>query len=342
MTAPMPAEGWRPILNQVIYGLRYVRRPDDAAAQVFAARMVQRRVFPNGPEDYHLALTQAVRVDRLFGPESLPSEHDEPAVRDFCARVVHHLEAARPWPPARFVKLPLDDWPWAQAPMTAVVAMGMHGASSRTWQIFDFVHRSDGMVPALVLRQRSGEVLALVVSTGPSPDDWRTTAVKVLDGDPSAAIASFLELTRLSADSLVAPAGPSTTPRPGRRALGEQEMFRVVAADGRLWRADNGIAFDTRGGTTLRPGPSRAIYVMDGQGNLYASLVETIGEFHHSSLLAGRPPSGAGEIVARDGALVEISGRSPTYPVGDAELDEVLAELARDGVPTAEVVVHRG
>lgn len=218
--------------------------------------------------------------------------------------------------------------------------------SARTWNIVEFKHSAAGMVPVLVLRLRTGEVVALVVSSGPSPADRRTTMLKVLDGDPSAAVASFRELTGFPAESIVPPdaiaqtaaATDERTATPG----GEVEQFRVFIARGRLFRVDTGTAFDTALGTTLRPGPNRAIYVMDSQANLYASLVESIAGFHHSSLLAGRPVAGAGEIVAQAGRLVEISGRSATYPVDDAGLDRVVAALAADGLATDGTVVRRG
>jgi len=343
-----PDQPWRGMLNQVLYGLAYVAEPDDATAQVFAQRMIERRIFPSGPQEYLDGLDQAVRAPDLLAGTISTGRHDETTVRSFCERIVHHLRAAQAttyasgWPPERFTVLSARDWPWATARATVVITAGMHEVAARTWAIFEFHHSLDGTTPVLVLRLRTGEVIALVGSPGPTLTDRRMTTLKVLDGSPSSAVDSFLDLTGFPAESLVLPdtIPPATDSAAARR--GELEMFRVFVANGRLYRADNGTAFDTTLGTTLRPGPNRAIFAMDSQGNLYASLVEIIARFHHSSLLAGRPAAGAGEIVAEAGRLLEISGRSPTYSLTDTELDQVLAVLAADGLPTGDVVVHRG
>lgn len=59
----------------------------------------------------------------------------------------------------------------------------------------------------------------------------------------------------------------------------------------------------TRGGSHWSPGQDRSIFVMDGNGNLYASNGQRVGELHHSSFLGGQPVAGAGEIGVRDGCL---------------------------------------
>lgn len=339
---------WRGLVNQVRYALAYVRQPDEATAQVFAQRMIERRVFPSGPQAYLDGLAQAAQAPQLIEAPT-PGGPDEATLRAFCGQIVAHLRHARAttyadgWPPERFTQLPARDWPWASAPVTAVVAAGLHEVSARTWRIFEFSHSPEGTTAVLVLRLRTGEVVALVVPPGPSLADRRRTMLKVLDGDPATAVASFAELTGFPADSIVPPdAVTPNPPRPAAPLRGELEAFRLFIAQGRLFRVDTGTPFDTRLGTTLRPGPERAIYVMDSQANVYASLVETIGEFHHSSLLAGRPAAGAGEMVVHDGRLVEISGRSATYPMSHASLDVVLSALAADGLVTSDVVVHRG
>ncbi|HEY7222056.1 MAG TPA: hypothetical protein VH561_00305 [Micromonosporaceae bacterium] len=341
MTQPRSDPAWRAVLNQLIYGLTYVRELDDAVAQVFARRMIERRIFGAGAESYHRALEQAAREPALFGPAALPTDHDEQDVRRFCARVVHYLDVGQPWPDQRFVRLPITAWPWEQAPVTAVIRTGMHGVSAAVWHVFEFVHRVHGVMPVLVLRQRSGDVLALVVRTG-SPAQRRTTELKVLQGDPGPAIESFVDLTGLPADAVDrSPAEPAAREgEPSPAVTNERELFRVFVADGRLWRADTGTPYDTTRGATLRPGPPRAIFVMDRQANIFASLVETIGEFHHTSLASGGPVAAAGELVVRRGTLVEISGRCPTYPVSDAEVQIALSSLREQGLPTAGVTVH--
>ena len=131
--------------------------------------------------------------------------HDDAALRDVIARLLPRLDARRPWPAARFVQLPVGDWPWERASTVAMIRAGFHDVMGRTWHIFDSVKVDGERIRVMVLRQRTGEVIALVVSTGPRAADRRSTHFRVLEGDPAKALASFLELTGFTED-LVVPA----------------------------------------------------------------------------------------------------------------------------------------
>jgi hypothetical protein len=94
----------------------------------------------------------------------------------------------------------------------------------------------------------------------------------------------------------------------------EREASRVfVDGDGNLRSAETGDLYDTSTGSTHWSGEGRAIFVMDGSGNLYASLEQEPGYIHHSSLLGGEPVVGAGEIEVRDGRLVAMTDQSGHY-----------------------------
>jgi hypothetical protein len=85
----------------------------------------------------------------------------------------------------------------------------------------------------------------------------------------------------------------------------------LTVKDGKLYNAE-GKLFDTSEVSTLWSGPNRAIYVMDQNGNFYAS--EQIGgKIHHSSILAGKPVAGAGEIQVSKGELQYINRGSRHY-----------------------------
>jgi hypothetical protein len=74
-----------------------------------------------------------------------------------------------------------------------------------------------------------------------------------------------------------------------------------------------------------------AMYVMDPEGNFYAS--PQIGSrFHHSSFLAGGPVAGAGEITVKDGKLLRISNSSGHYLPDVLNMIQVLQELNARGV----------
>ena len=62
-----------------------------------------------------------------------------------------------------------------------------------------------------------------------------------------------------------------------------REAYRVIPRDGKLVDI-NGQPFDTAAGASAHSGAGKAIYVMDEQGNVYASNYHGVGEFHHSEL----------------------------------------------------------
>jgi len=129
-------------------------------------------------------------------------------------------------------------------------------------------------------------------------------------------------------------------PSNGVRYLTPDELadYRVFARDGKLYSAEDGGLFDTSGGRSLHTGGSgRAIFVMDNQGNLYASEAHALGDFHHSSFLAGQPVAGAGEIVVRDGKLIEITDRSGHYKPAPNFLQQVLDQLEAQGIDVSQV-----
>ncbi|WKB55793.1 hypothetical protein [Eleftheria terrae] len=92
-----------------------------------------------------------------------------------------------------------------------------------------------------------------------------------------------------------------------------------------------GQLFDTRhGGTGLERG--HAIFVMDHNGELYASCDNVVGKFHHSSFLAGAPVAGAGTMKVINGQLQELTRRSGHYRPTEGQHHQVVDNLLRQGV----------
>lgn len=116
-----------------------------------------------------------------------------------------------------------------------------------------------------------------------------------------------------------------------------EERRLYVDPEGNLRRATDGSLFDTR----PRPGDTRsgmdseqdrAIFIMDENGNFYASTEQEVGHFHHSTLGQGGPVSGAGSMRVVDGKLDLITDHSGHYSPERRYTDNVLAELQRQGV----------
>jgi hypothetical protein len=125
---------------------------------------------------------------------------------------------------------------------------------------------------------------------------------------------------------------PKTVYYMGPEAREQHRLF--VDAEGNLRSAKDGSLFDTSRGVTHWSGGGRAIFVMDGSGNLYASLHQSVGNMHHSSLLAGAPVAGAGEIEVRGGKLVGMTDQSGHYHPTVADNDRVLQSLRDQGLKT--------
>jgi len=119
------------------------------------------------------------------------------------------------------------------------------------------------------------------------------------------------------------------------------ERHRLFARDGLLYSVRDGLPFDTRSaGTVWSQG--RAIYVMDRHGNLYASLKQVVGEFHHSSLLAGEPVAGAGELEVVDGVPTLINRKSGHYQPDEDQLSLVRDMLQEQGIDISRILFGAG
>lgn len=112
----------------------------------------------------------------------------------------------------------------------------------------------------------------------------------------------------------------------------------------------NGLLYDSNGQLL---NAKDALYVMDKDGNLYAStewkgrsmvpkmidkdgnLVATTRQLQHSSFFAGGDVAGAGTIEVRAGKIVRITRDSGHYKPYRRILDQVVAELGQQGVDTS-------
>jgi uncharacterized Zn-binding protein involved in type VI secretion len=110
----------------------------------------------------------------------------------------------------------------------------------------------------------------------------------------------------------------------------ERANYKVTVKNGKLYDA-NGNLFDTSDAMTW-DGRNKAIYVMDGDGNLYIHKTQILYEIHHSSLGQGKPVAGAGEINVRNGVLQYIDNRSGHYQPSNRLFDQTIHELKDQGL----------
>lgn len=122
---------------------------------------------------------------------------------------------------------------------------------------------------------------------------------------------------------------------PGVNYLDEvaREAYRITTRDGLVFDSQ-GRLFDTENGiSAFGPGSDgRAIFVMDEHGNLYASLTQARGVFHHSSFFGGKDVAAAGELVVRDGKVELVTDHSGHYAPDRLRTQQVLDQLASQGI----------
>jgi hypothetical protein len=115
-------------------------------------------------------------------------------------------------------------------------------------------------------------------------------------------------------------------------SLKKQGMTRVLISRGQLLNEFSREPLDTTKMVTHFTGPGKAIFVMSKQGNLHVGS-HVVGHYHHSSLLAGRKVSGAGELEVKRGQLMWLSNKSGHYRPGVYHLLQVLHVLQKNCVP---------
>lgn len=109
----------------------------------------------------------------------------------------------------------------------------------------------------------------------------------------------------------------------------ERESYRVVI--------DHGIVYNSQGlqypdSVNTKHGHINHInYVMDDNGNFYIFDEYATPEIRHSSILAGRPVAGAGEIIIKDSHVTYIDADSGHYD-SESLMTDVFLELSTDGV----------
>ncbi|HEV7711178.1 MAG TPA: hypothetical protein VGP16_23520 [Asanoa sp.] len=131
--------------------------------------------------------------------------------------------------------------------------------------------------------------------------------------------------------------GPFATPV-RRLSPEELEQHRVFIDDNGIMRsAKDGKPFDTQNSNTAFDGGNQAIFVMDRNGNMYASTYQKVGDFHHSTLGGGQPVASAGELVVKDGRVIEATARSGHYHPEPSHMANLDAELKRNGLSNVPI-----
>jgi hypothetical protein len=99
----------------------------------------------------------------------------------------------------------------------------------------------------------------------------------------------------------------------------------------------NGTPFDTAIESTHFSGAGTAIFVISADGKMYSGS-HRVGDFHHSSFLAGSAVLGAGEIKTNTlGEIVSISNKSGHYQPDKRTTVNMLRKLEKEGIDLGKI-----
>lgn len=120
----------------------------------------------------------------------------------------------------------------------------------------------------------------------------------------------------------------------------ERLEYELAVVDGKLY-TKNGKLFDTSLARTAFS-ENNAIFVMSKDGRIYASLQHSVGEFHHSSFLAGEAVASAGELKVIKGVINEVTRKSGHYQPSKYFNNQFIKHLAKEGVDVKNIVIKDG
>ena len=355
---------WRPVVNAVLYSVQFEKELDEHVVDRIAYALLTEPLATLTPEEEYQSLSNGLATGAPL-PALVQMRQGEGELREFLSRVVARMDEMRPWPTLPYVLLPEDSVSsFKNAAPIARISSSVDDIQARLSRGFYWGTEYGIFLP---LRMASGRIIGMFTPFWDDSDDI-VLVDATHDPEPNAVIDELLSVTRidpsrvtrLTADELEQfTEDYATTPIQdsfrGESLLGnpvwgnkqvayltpsERESYRITIHDGLLYDA-HGRLLDTSDARTLwSPNGGRAIFVMDGSGALYSSPHHILGEFHHSSFLAGEPAAGAGEIDVRQGHVRLISDQSSHYRPARRFTEQVVDSLARQGVRVDDLQVE--
>ena len=118
----------------------------------------------------------------------------------------------------------------------------------------------------------------------------------------------------------------------------EREAKRLVIKNGIVFDHNGSIVQETKNDASGHE--DKINYVMDAHGNFYLFDEYRFPEIRHSSIFAGKPVAGAGEISIKGGRIVYIDSDSGHYSSSKL-MPYVQQELKEDGVDLRSVEIQQ-
>jgi hypothetical protein len=192
---------WRGPVNQLLYGLTYVKQITDEVVERIAQNAVQRRALGLGPEVYYGAASEALASgEDLSEDQTSPHGHHERA--DFLRRLLARLDELRPWPEPAFTKVDTAQWPtFNRAVPLARLDASVNEVRDLLGEMFDGIGAEGQGLNALILRLKTGETVGLMGAYGPGQ---RVTLLRREPGDAATVRQHFQEATGFPAEKITA------------------------------------------------------------------------------------------------------------------------------------------
>jgi hypothetical protein len=193
-------QDWRGPINGLLYGLIFAPEITDELVAGCADAAVNYTVLGDGPEVYYeaieTALTSGERLDNLG---QLP-QFDEAQIAGFLRAVATRLDALRPWPEPKFIRLEASTWAtFANAVPIARLDASILRVRKIVRGVFEPVGDAQPGRYVLMLKLATGEIVALLGSHGPREKVTLLTDARV---DPAEVIEHFTAATGFPADEM--------------------------------------------------------------------------------------------------------------------------------------------
>ncbi|WP_431957160.1 hypothetical protein [Nocardia lijiangensis] len=355
----MSEDLWPGIVNTIFYSIQFENELNQELVDRISRALLTEPIETLTPDQEYEALARGLRSNAPL-PTLVPMRQSGAELRDFVARVVLRMDSLRPWPELPFQLLPesrLSEFGDAQP--IARIRTSMPDAEARILR--HFYHDPENG-DYLLLRMKSGAVIGLFSPFWDGSDDIVVVS-NSSEFSPHVLVNELLNATYLQSEQIsflteedLLPEQPraayETTPiqpqfkdenLPGNQVWSgkqvkyltpeEREAFRLTAHNGLLYDSQGQLSDSAAAKTLWTPNGGRAIFVMDSDGSIYSAPFHILGEFHHSSLLAGAPVAGAGEIAVVRGRVQLISDQSSHYRPARRFTLQVVDSLRRQGVP---------
>lgn len=347
---------WTGIVQRIFYHIQF--EPElspKLAARIATALLVEPIEYLTAADEYQSLADGLRRRAPLPTPVQMRQPEDE--LRHFLAQVVENMDSMRPWPTIPYTPLPADYLSeFGNARPIARLALTVNQVEGRLARGFN---RDSEDGPFLLLRMSSGTIVGFFSPYWNGSDDVIVYAADPAH-DPGEVIRELTDTGRVEPGRIFQLDEPGIQPSATRYETtpilpafqgenlpensawdGKQvqylndtarQDFRLHSYNGLLHDHTGGL-FDTTTAQTLwTPQGGRAIFIMDHNGYFYSAPFHILGEFHHSSLSAGAPVAGAGEIQAADGQVLLVSDQSSHYRPTRRYTHQVVDSLRRQGI----------